>query len=550
MKSAKLIVTALATASSSNVFGWDDFSVQDSLALLQMRSQVIKKTDRELGPDDWASVSPECAGTLQSPIDIPVDASDAFNGGLEFSYGPVDASNLAITNTGNGLQVNGLFGEMTLPDGQYEVKQFHFHCPSEHSENGKLASCEMRIVHQKKGSAGTDDLAIVAILFDPIKETGLNQASGLELAFLRRLGLGHRLELPYEGKSKPIANVPVDLGTTFGKVLSGGYYHYQGSLTTPPCSETVHWYVMQTHAAISEKMIENVNILFPDAANNRPVQPLNDRTVVAGEEAIAGEFEQTDGLEVHWTYGEQQKWSDSFPACAGISQSPVNLNGLPKSNTGAVLNKHTKYHQSKGAGLMVKNNGHGIEVDINGKIGYLDLPDGRYTALRLSFHFPSEHSVDGKLAAGEMHIVHQKEGSTGTDDLAVVSILIDDVKTLGYSFSTGIEVAFFRDLGFGAKSKLPLKGQEQPVTLDDIDIAASFATQLAGPFWHYSGSLTAPPCSESVHWYVLQKRAAMTTKMVSQFKQLYPNPANSRIVHPLYDRAVSMDMSVAGEFFS
>jgi len=296
-------------------------------------------------------------------------------------------------------------------------------------------------------------------------------------------------------------------------------------------------------------MLENFKILFPEPANNRPVQPLNGRLVVTDEESVAeGEFEAT--TKFHWTYGEQGAWFEGYPECSGNSQSPINLVGIPVSKTGAHMNQHVKYHESHNAGLMLKNNGHSLQVDSNNDIGFVKLQDGKYYAKQFHFHFPSEHSVDGKLAAGEMHIVHQKKGSTGTDDLAVISILIDDIKETGPShdggFDAGLDLAFFRDLGFGGQ--LPRVGNSRALEVDDVDISTSFATQLAGPFWHYRGSLTTPPCSETVHWYVLDKRAAMSHKMITDFKELFPNPSNNREIQDQNTRRVVMDMALPDEF--
>jgi len=565
MKSAIVLSAAFAAAVPQDAYqSWanvveslhteDECSSHDSscsVTLLQMRSNVIKKeVPGELAPEFWADFHPACGGTSQSPIDLP-PAGDTTNSGepLEVSYTPVDGSQLEIKNSGHALRVDAAFGELTLPDGVYEAKQFHIRCPSQHTVNGKSLPCEMNIVHQKRGSTGDDDVAIIGIFLQQAKTLGLNADTGRELAFLRRLGLGNRLGLPNPGEAKKIANIPLDLNNAFRRQLQGGYYHYQGSSTVPPCSETVHWYMMKQPAAIAEEMFENFKILFPSPANNRPVQALNGRPVVTDEESVEGEF--PPAATFHWTYGEQEKWSTGYPDCAGTAQSPIDLNGVPSSSTGAHFNQHVYYHESKGAGLMLTNNGHSLQVDSNNDIGHVNLKDGKYYAKQFHFHFPSEHSVDGTLAAGEMHIVHQKEGSEGTADLAVVSILIDDLAVVGAAgaeagFDAGLDNAFFRDLGFGGK--LPRVGNSIPLAVDDIDLQRTFATQLGGPFWHYRGSLTTPPCSQTVHWYVMQKHATMSHKMITDFKELYPDPANNREVQPLGSRLVRMVMDLPDEF--
>merc|ERR1712190_206754 len=81
------------------------------------------------------------------------------------SYKPLEKQEI-FNNGGKNVQVNGGFGTFKLPDGEYEVKQFHFHFPAEHEVDGKLAAGELHIVHQRKGASGTDGLAVVGIVLD------------------------------------------------------------------------------------------------------------------------------------------------------------------------------------------------------------------------------------------------------------------------------------------------------------------------------------------------------------------------------------------------
>merc|ERR1712046_204593 len=64
-------------------------------------------------------------------------------------------------------------------------------------------------------------------------------------------------------------------------------------------------------------------------------------------------------------------------------------------------------------------------MGVEGKFGTMFLHNGKYQVLQFHFHFPSEHTIKGKPFAGELHIVFQREGSTGTDDLAFVAIMLN-----------------------------------------------------------------------------------------------------------------------------
>merc|ERR1719161_580539 len=220
-------------------------------------------------PAKWSEKYKDCAGPAQSPINLvkPPHSHDTSEK-LNYNYHPL--AGLHLDNNGHNLQVNGKFGTLRLPDGNYDVAQFNFHCPSEHEVEGKRMACEMHIVHQKQGKTGTDDLAVVGILFE-------EGAEGDGVEFLQNLGFGG--ELPKHGEQKPIP-AAVDLGMAFTAELVGDFYHYAGSLTTPPCSETVHWFVQGKTATITADMVANFKKLFPDPANSRPVQPLNGRELV------------------------------------------------------------------------------------------------------------------------------------------------------------------------------------------------------------------------------------------------------------------------------
>lgn len=244
-------------------------------------------------PGEWGKIEeyPECKGDGQSPIniesaDVLTEEGKQNKGYLAEHMKYIALKERSIGNNGHNLQVNGHFGNLTLPDGEYEVKQFSFHFPSEHKVNGKLAAGEIHIVHQKRGSNGTDDLAVIAILLE-VNDLVTSAEGKRELAFLSNLGFGARL--PKEQEDLPVPG-EVDFGA-FHRLFGAGFWHYKGSLTTPPCSETVHWYVLQHAAQVAPKMVESFKALFPSPQNNRPVQPLNQRRVVFSEVAVAGEFE-------------------------------------------------------------------------------------------------------------------------------------------------------------------------------------------------------------------------------------------------------------------
>jgi carbonic anhydrase len=213
----------------------------------------------EEGPEHWGELDPSFAscsgGTQQSPIDVAqVEGSDLAD--LEFTYAPV--SPLHIINNGHTVQVNVPAGNSIVVDGTtYELIQFHFHTPSEHAIGGRAEAMELHLVHR----AQDESLAVV----------GLFLKEGAEHATLKPVFEAMPV---MAGPEQEVAGT-VDLPSMLP--LTRTTFRYMGSLTTPPCTEGVHWILFTEPAEVSAAQIEAYHKIFELDA--RPVQPLNDRTV-------------------------------------------------------------------------------------------------------------------------------------------------------------------------------------------------------------------------------------------------------------------------------
>lgn len=137
--------------------------------------------------------------------------------------------------------------------------QFHFHSPSEHTINGKHYAMEVHLVH--KNDEG--QLAVVGVLMLPGKSRAL-----LQTLFE---------QFPTDvNQEKVVQNMRVNPKDLFPRETP--YYHYNGSLTTPPCSEGVAWFVMKTPIEVSAEQVSQFTAVMHQ--NARPVQPLHDRVVL------------------------------------------------------------------------------------------------------------------------------------------------------------------------------------------------------------------------------------------------------------------------------
>jgi carbonic anhydrase len=214
----------------------------------------------ETGPEHWGTEDPAFAtcgvGKHQSPINIEKTAVKDLPG-LKFDYKDVP---LKVTDTGHSFQVNAANGSggFTVGDDRYDLLQVHFHEPSEERVQGKQFSMVAHIVH--KNARG--ELAVVAVLIRPGKTN----------EFLKPIFDN----IPAKGTTEAAVS---GKAINVGKLLPEhhGYYTFTGSLTTPPCTENVRWFVLKTPVEASEAQLKAFRARYTH--NNRPTQPLNERVV-------------------------------------------------------------------------------------------------------------------------------------------------------------------------------------------------------------------------------------------------------------------------------
>ena len=215
--------------------------------------------DGQTGPSHWGDLSADYApcrtGHRQSPIDIEA-TQKAELPAIQFDY---KATPLRIIDNGHTIMINYAPGSsIRVGDKRYELKQFHFHRPSEEKIKGKRYDMVVHLVHV----ASDGSTAVVAVLLGPGGDNQLiDELWG---------------DLPKEkNKEELLDSVQIDVANLLP--ADRGYYTFAGSLTTPPCTENVTWYVLKHPVTLSAAEIREYSKLYRDDA--RPTQPSYDRAV-------------------------------------------------------------------------------------------------------------------------------------------------------------------------------------------------------------------------------------------------------------------------------
>ena len=210
----------------------------------------------EMGPENWGKEFAMCArGRNQAPLDIrsPFEKSRS-TVTADYKNGP-----LRLVNTGHSIQVNVPEGSKLRIDSMpYDLVQFHFHRPSEELVDGKPSAMVIHFVHKNKEGK----LAVLGVL---LKEG--NENPGIKALW------DHMPRK--EGPEVEVEGVTFNPGNLLPREME--FWSYDGSLTTPPCTEGVKFFILKSPVNVSREQVAQ----FPFKRNARPVQPINGRQISA-----------------------------------------------------------------------------------------------------------------------------------------------------------------------------------------------------------------------------------------------------------------------------
>jgi carbonic anhydrase len=215
------------------------------------------------GPAHWGELNPDFAecktGLRQSPVDIAkVQSADLPP--IQFEYKPAP---LHIINNGHTIEIDYAPGSFVrIGNKRFELKQFHFHHPSEETIKGKRFPMELHLVHaDAKGH-----LAVVSVL---LEEGSANPLIETLWALAPKTAGPEKI------------NDSLQINAADLLPANRSYYAFFGSLTTPPCTEGVSWFVLETPATLSKIQVSTFAAIYP--YDERPTQSLNGRTVLVSK---------------------------------------------------------------------------------------------------------------------------------------------------------------------------------------------------------------------------------------------------------------------------
>jgi len=163
------------------------------------------------------------------------------------------------------------------------------------------------------------------------------------------------------------------------------------------------------------------------------------------------------------------------------------------------------------------NNGHTLEVEYEDGSS-IDIGGNNYRLLQFHLHTPSEHNKESSAYPMEAHFVHVSTSG----ELAVVGVFIKEG-------SYNKELASILDNAPASKGTVAVHGEE----INAVDLLPEETDE----YYHYSGSLTTPPCSEGVKWYVMDEKIEASSEQIARFQGFFN--INARPIQPTNGRVIT-----------
>jgi len=468
------------------------------------------------------------AGSMQSPVDLPKCEQAKKRDPLSVKWG---IKPVKLLNNGHTVQltVDGLGGRMRSSSNSYTLVQCHWHWGSEHTVGGEQQQMVVHCVHTKDSYPGK--YGVLGIFYE-VGETPNDFLARIEdvLPVMAPEEVHHR-RLAAAGPLYADFKEMLDFDTIHAHLSLSKYWTYDGSFTTPPCTEAVDWHVLMDYAPITKTQLNKFSTAMgwvSAGGNFRPPQPLNGRSIV--------------GCESTWYPYRNDAWAKSVStpgaACAeGNFQSPIDLPTCDKASSRVQIT--TTWANSN---VTIVNNGHTVQLNVEKTDFRMTFGGSTYTLVQCHFHWGSEHTIDGEQQDMVAHCVQTKDGVAGRYGvLGIFYQVVDGAQPDPFLAEIedqlpGRPVEHRRLSGDAAAATSATSSDE-----GGLDFSKIYAKIDLTKYWSYSGSLTTPPCSEVVDWYPLMGYVPITKAQLDKFKAAigsWSGSGNFRPPQPLKGRDV------------
>ncbi|KAM6109100.1 carbonic anhydrase 9-like [Phoenicopterus ruber ruber] len=247
----------------------------------------------------------------------------------------------------------------------------------------------------------------------------------------------------------------------------------------------------------------------------------------------------------HWSYEDQEHWGVDYPDCAGTMQSPVNIE-MAKTVFSPELRpiQLSGYSLPAKEKLKLRNNGHTVLLELPESLAITGGYAQQYQAVQLHLHWGSpagpgsEHTINGRRFAAEIHVVHY---NTKYDSFKEALVHPDGLAVLGAFLEVGPRKNPYYEEILKHLYKIQREGEE--VLVPGFNIAGLLPANLK-LYFHYNGSLTTPPCYQTVKWTIFNQTMLLSPDQMSMLVMSLRNDdskplqSNYRVVQGLHGRQV------------